>query len=121
MVRRAEYALGKTIRKGQAEGTVNTQRDGGPRPPRKGDLFTDGIKVSPRDLVPPGKTAVETYALADAGEEKFEEALTEAKAEGNVSRANVVRHIRKASSEQDQQQQLILAAEFAAAAGALPP
>lgn len=89
MVRRAEYTLGKAIRQGQAEGTVGRREDGGPRI----DLFTGNKKVSPQDLMPGGTTTVETYAMADAGEEAFEAALTEAKAEGNVSRANVVRKI----------------------------
>ena len=33
--------------------------------------------------------------MADAGDDAFEEALAEAKAEGNVSRANVVRKLTK--------------------------
>jgi len=82
MVRRAEFSLGKAIRQGQAEGTVNSSGDHA-LPDRK----------STRDFFSGGTTTVETYAMADAGEEAFEAALAQAKAEGNVSRANVVRKL----------------------------
>ena len=90
MVRRAEFTLGRAIRQGQADGSV--MRNG------LNKAFTDGKSLSPADLMSQGTTAVETYAMADAGPEVFESALAEAKTEGNVSRANVVRKIRQRTS-----------------------
>lgn len=80
--------LGKAIRQGQAEGTVGVRGFIG-----NGD--TERTTISPRKFLAPGTTTVETYAMADAGDDAFEEALAEAKAEGNVSRANVVRKLTK--------------------------
>lgn len=94
MVRRAEFTLGRAIRQGQTEGTVN--RNGIHQGP--GDAFTSRKSMSPSTLMPGGTTTVETYAMADAGPEVFEAALAEAKTEGNVSRANVVRKIRQRTS-----------------------
>jgi hypothetical protein len=102
MVRRAEYALGKAIRKGQEEGTVTKHGEtlipGGPR---------EGLEVDQPDFqhkkrVTDIASRAELYgtrgdgvmALTEADDEQFEEALTEAKAEGNLSRANVVRHVK---------------------------
>jgi DNA-binding NarL/FixJ family response regulator len=97
MVRRAETGLGQSIRKGQAEGTVNTKADGG-HPAHRDVLNTDHNKYSPSDFLAAGTTTVETYAMADASEEEFEAAIDEAKSEGNLSRANVVRKIKGASN-----------------------
>lgn len=100
MVRRAEYALGKAIRKGQAEGTVATEREmkahaGHVRQqvansellkPRPSDFLSD-----PREL---SANKAGIYQMTDVSPEGFEEAITEAKSEGNLSRANVVRKIK---------------------------
>ena len=102
MVRRAEYALGKSIRRGQAEGTIGVRETslipGGPnarldvdhpdnqRLPRMTDYASRGELYGTRNDG--------VVALADADSEQFETAITEAKAEGNLSRANVVRKIR---------------------------
>ena len=91
MVRRAEFTLGRAIRQGQTEGIVNSNG----RPPK---TLTESKSFSPSTLMPGGTTTVETYAMADAGPEVFEAALAEAKTEGNVSRANVVRKIRQRTS-----------------------
>lgn len=92
MVRRAEYALGKAIRRGQAEGTIARRGDVGgdlndPRSSRGDDL------VKPGDLVPHTQERHDLYVMADAEPETFDAALTEAKDEGNPSRANVVRKV----------------------------
>lgn len=86
MVRRAEYALGKAIRKGQEEGTVA----------RRGEQPLQGVKNSVTDFVSGGSTIDAIREMSDdIDNDEFEAALAEAKEEGNVSRANVVRKIRK--------------------------
>lgn len=96
MVRRAEYALGKAIRKGQAEGTVARRGDvgsdvglsyGKARSSRGDDL------VRPGDLIPHTSERHAIYALAAVDAATFEEALTEAKDEGQPTRANLVRKV----------------------------
>jgi len=83
MVRRAEYALGKAVKAGQERGEVKT----------KGGL-------------PDEKTAVSTYfngggeqqaitAMSSVDPDTFDAALNEARDEGNVSRANVVRKVKE--------------------------
>lgn len=93
MVRRAEYALGKAIRKGQEEGTV---RRNGQRP----TFHTEGKVVSPYDFASKielhgnstkGQPGILALAAADAAD--IDDAIDEAKAEGNLSRANVVRKV----------------------------
>lgn len=106
MVRRAEYALGKAIRKGQEDGTV--MRKGGPS---RRDLGAYSNLVATSDLgskteiygnATTGQAGVVTLAAADDSE--FEEALTEARAEGNLSRANVARKIRQEGGPQTREQ-----------------
>jgi DNA-binding phage protein len=91
IVRRAERGIGLAIRKGQAQGRVRVQADG----PQVRDLIPEGNKVSPREFLTGGKTTTETYAMTDdVSEERFEEAIAEARAERNLSRANVIRKVR---------------------------
>lgn len=114
MVRRSEYALGKAIRAGQEAGVVRTR--GGKRgvhvPGVRGSISqTSATKVcdiaSATDFATNamlygderGDKTNGIYAMADGvGENEFEEALTAAREEGNVSRANVVRKIREIKS-----------------------
>jgi hypothetical protein len=78
MIRRAEYALGKAIRRGQEEGTIRKQGE-----------------VRTAELSGQSNEHNGIYHLADNVEpEWFEVALSEAKAEGNLSRANVVRKVK---------------------------
>jgi len=102
MVRRSERALGQSIRGGQESGEISKKGDAGDqgdyirggRPVRGGRLH-DVNKTSPGDFFAGGRTTQETYAMTDdVTDEDFETALTEAKDEGNVSRANVVRKIK---------------------------
>lgn len=105
MVRRAEYALGKALRKGQAEGTIaphggtngfNKQEVEGsssslPRPldfGSRSEIYgTQGSHGSS-----PGALALADEIPHDAD---FDAALADAKAEGNLSRANVARKARE--------------------------
>lgn len=92
LVRRAERGIGVAIRAGQKAGTVMTVRDGASR--RESNLVPVENKVSTRSFFAGGKDMSETYALTDGvTNEQFDAAITEAKAEGNLSRANVVRKV----------------------------
>lgn len=101
MVRRAEYALAKSIRKGQAEGTIATH--GGPG--RRSTAGTPTLKspsefASKQELSGAGHQQPGAYALADGvSGDAFDTAIDAAKAEGNLSRANVARKVREASGE----------------------
>lgn len=102
MVRRAEYALGKSIRKGQAEGTIAKRGDIGGTPPNAGSRghlhkeFSHATDFASNTELHgnPTKGAPGILAVADLESEDFEEALSEAKSEGNLSRANVVRKVK---------------------------
>jgi hypothetical protein len=97
MVRRAEYALAKAIRKGQEEGTVMTP--GGME--NRSNRTAYGLK-SPSDFASdvelydrPTQRKAGILSIADAAtQEQFDAALEEAKAEGNLSRANVARKVK---------------------------
>lgn len=98
MVRRAEYALGKAIRRGQAEGTIRT-RNSNLRNVEGHSVISE--QASPSDFVHKrelvgntGQTGI--YSLVDGVEpEEFDAALEEARAEENLSRANLARKVRK--------------------------
>lgn len=94
-VRRAEWALGRAIRKGQAEGQIRSQGDGR-NLPGVGD--PDVSKVTDfgrRDDLHgrPSRGEPGILTLAQAEKHELDEAITEAREEGNLSRANVVRKI----------------------------
>lgn len=98
MVRRAEYALGKAIRKGQEEGTVARLGDGrGERSVLGTNLSSPGDFASDVELYDrPSQGKAGILSIADAAtQEEFDAALDEAKAEGNLSRANVSRKVRR--------------------------
>ncbi len=99
MVRRAEYALGKAIRKGQAEGEIATHGGG-----RRSTTATPSLKspsefASKQELSGAGHGQPGIYALADTPADHFDAAIDEAKAEGNLSRANVARKAREKSGK----------------------
>jgi hypothetical protein len=50
--------------------------------------------VSPRSFFKHADDYADAYTVAKATDEQFDEAITEAKAEGNLSRANVVRKVK---------------------------
>jgi len=95
MVRRAEYALGKAIRKGQAEGTVASHGGPGRRSSSASPtLISPSQFASKQELSGAGHGQPGIYHLTDGiGEETFEAAIEAAKAEGNLSRANVARKV----------------------------
>lgn len=105
MVRRAEFTLSKAIRKGQEEGTVSTLgRRSNYFNPATGETTQSNLDiVAVTALLPHGEDRANNAVYASTEPEQFEEALTEARAENNVSRANVVRKIkaRQTPAERD--------------------
>lgn len=88
-VRRAEYALGKSIRKWQSEGSVATHGDPNIGPRRAGGSNVpepNDRGISPRDFFNGSDEYTATNTFVDADEADFESAITEAKAEGTVRR-----------------------------------
>lgn len=110
MVRRAEYALGKAIRRGQEEGTIGVEHDhGGPatdyvrngKTVKVGDRLREPKPISPH--IAAGMTSPSTltpiYTMSDDIEpDDFDDAIDAAKAEGNLSRNNVIRKIKDKAS-----------------------
>ncbi len=98
IVRRAERGIGVCIRRGQAAGEIRMKGQGS----REGQLPVDSRKLSPTDFVPEhelSSNGTGIYQMTDGvPDEKFEQAITEAKAERNLSRANVVRKVRNGFS-----------------------
>ena len=105
IVRRAERGIGVAIRRGQRNGELARRGDRGGR----GAPGVDGGNPNDRcddHLGSPGSffrhadERADTYAMTDGvSDADFEQALGEAKAEGNLSRANVVRKIRQQRGE----------------------
>lgn len=124
MVRRAEYALDRAIRRAQAEGTgeVNSLASGGPRGPyERGGKIVNAhpdqkpIGMSPRDFFGGNAEARSAaYQMGAVPPEEFNEALEEAKAEGNLSRANVVRKVKQQAGPTTRSQRADLIADLAA-------
>lgn len=93
IVRRAERGIGLAVRKGQRDGEIN--RHGENRHTLDGRDATIYEKRSVGEFFARPQERADTYAMTDdVSDERFEEAITEAKAEGNLSRANVVRKVR---------------------------
>ncbi|WP_336670695.1 hypothetical protein [Tsukamurella sp. USMM236] len=106
-VRRAERGLGVAIREGQERGEIasRTNNNGGPKSDyvRNGEVVSvdrhleEKSMSSPTDFAPLHEFTGGTgdrgiYAMTDGvSDDQFEEALAEAKEEGNLSRANVAR------------------------------
>lgn len=112
MVRRAEYALGKAIRAAQAVGQVRTPGQRGPsqvgfeRTRNGRNEVVQEVRGEPTNSLRSPSEFVSTaelhgtYALVDGvSAAEFEVALSDAKSEGNLSRANVVRKIRGVKSD----------------------
>lgn len=93
LVRRAERCIGLGIRQGQAAGTIRRRGERGPeKDPANSRIF---FKPSPTDYADPFELSSNgegIYRFTDGvSDEQFEQAIEAAKAEGNLSRANVVR------------------------------
>ena len=101
IVRRAERGIGVAIRRGQQTGEIARRGDrggrgaagiyGGDRGARRGEHLGSSGSFFRHD-----DERASAYAMTDGvSASDFEEVLGEAKAEGNLSRANVVRKIRQ--------------------------
>ncbi|MHB8190643.1 MAG: hypothetical protein ACYDHP_09550 [Ferrimicrobium sp.] len=90
IVRRCERRVGELVRAGQEEGTVRTSTELAGQGPR-----THGYSVrsAPAEFFNTHKEQTDSYAMADASNEDFDQAIEDAKAEGNLSRANVVHKV----------------------------
>jgi len=101
IVRRAERGIGLAIRRGQQNGEIARRGDCGSRGApgvhggNPGDRRGDHLG-SPGSFFRHGDERADAYAMTDrVSDTDFEDAVGEAKAEGNLSRANVVRKIRQ--------------------------
>lgn len=94
IVRRCERRIGELVKQGQREGTVLSRGQTLSRldPTHGGDLRKphEAMGVAENDH----KAMGDSYALADAPPEQFEQAISDAREEGNLSRANVVRKVK---------------------------
>jgi hypothetical protein len=101
IVRRAERGIAVAIRRGQEDGQIAKRGDrgscgapgvhGGNPGGRRGDHLG-----SPASFFRHGDERADAYAMTDGvSDTEFEDALGGAKAEGNLSRANVVRKVRQ--------------------------
>jgi hypothetical protein len=109
MLRRAERGIGLAVRNGQEAGEIAKPGDigGAGSPGCRGSLPGSGSRrsgaehlASPRSFF--GNTAEmnESYAMTDGvTDEQYEDVLTEARDEGNLSRANVVRKVKAAKPQ----------------------
>lgn len=124
MVRRSDRALGVAIRQGQFAGEIvrNGQIGGtGRSEPGTRSSAPDDL-ASPTEFFTNSQERTETYALTDGvSDEQFESALAEAKEEGNLSRANVVRKVTQISSYKEQQEEKWERVEVLANSGLTSP
>lgn len=87
IIRRAERRLGQLVRKEQDDGTI--------RPSIHPAISYGDDRPSPQNFFGSHKDQTDSYAMTDGvSDEHFEGALTAARDEKNMSRANVVRKIR---------------------------
>jgi hypothetical protein len=105
IVRRAERGIGVAIRRGQQAGQIAKPGDRGSRGAagvhggNPGDTRGNHLDSS-GSFFQNGRERADAYAMTDdVSDAAFEDVLGEAKAEGNLSRANVVRKLRQRSGE----------------------
>lgn len=108
MVRRSERALGQAIRAGQERGEIARRGQGvSARPPGAGRDRVDSGMSLPTHLAPSHELSgngAGIYHLTDGvTDDEFEEAITRAEQERNVSRANVVRKVREVKTGAERQ------------------
>lgn len=108
IVRRAERGIGVLIRRGQEVGAIDENRRGRPKNfhqsnnlPRPSDFASKG-ELHGSSSRQPG-----IYDLTDnVSNGQFEQVIGDARAEGNLSRANVVRKIRREPPKRRRSQQV---------------
>jgi hypothetical protein len=104
IVRRCERGIGLAIRKGQEAGEIAARGDiGAPPPPGSNGLRPDGVRGThlhrPSDFVSENDLRNGVYPMADPTDDQFEEAMDTAKAEKNLSRANLKRKLKPPPEE----------------------
>lgn len=97
VVRRAERGLVQVVRRGQERGEIRRRGQSFPHTGRVGDEGPQrvGEAVNPANPAKGRSDFEELAPLADASDADFDNAIAEAKAEGNLSRANVKRKATK--------------------------
>lgn len=97
-VRRAEWALRRAQKKAQADGEMRTSQSNLiPGGPRSGGSTTTSEAPRPRDMFTGEVEYRDALAMGELDADEFDEVIAEAKAEGNLSRANVARKAREKS------------------------
>jgi transposase len=121
MVRRSEWSLEQAIQRDKDAGLIKSQADGGGTyvPGQRGSSPRSATdrddRPSAKDFFSNGGERSEVFQMGQATREEFDKALEEAKAEGNLSRANVVRKVKGEASPSTftRQQRADLIAELA--------
>lgn len=108
VVRRAERGIGLAIRRGQAAGEITRRGGHGGNQHRRAEPVDNGFCTTrPTDYASPDEltgNGAGIYHLADGvSDAEFEESLAEARAEENLSRANVIRKIRDKHTQERRQ------------------
>lgn len=120
MVRRAEWSLEQAIRRDREAGVIKGQHSGGgvTVPGMRGSLPRSEAerddRPSARDFFSNGSERSEVYQIGQASKEEFEAALEAALEDGNVSRANVLRKVKKETGPTTRDQRAELIEELAA-------
>jgi hypothetical protein len=110
MVRRSERVLGLAVREGQREGAIKTKGDGGwsARARRLDPLDASNEKPSTDEFFAHDTERAHVYAMTDGvSDEQFESALIDARAEGNLSRSNVVRKVKGETKPEAKRHELL--------------
>lgn len=115
IVRRAERGIGVCIRKGQQEGTIASRGHNH----AQNSLTTGSAPRLTSDFATANElcgNGAGIYDLTDGvTDEHFDQAIVEAKAEGNLSRANVVRKVARKRSAAAEPERVQAARDMAAA------
>jgi hypothetical protein len=91
IVRRCERRIGELVRKGQENREFTKQGQTRKSVHLRGD---EEPSTPVGTVYDNDQQRTDSYVLADAPDEQFEDALSEARDEGNLSRANVVRKVK---------------------------
>lgn len=96
MVRRAEFAVRKAVTSAQETGEVRSRESNlTGSPVRSAPSSTSEKRPTPRDFFTTESEYRDANVLADLSPEQFDDVLTEAREEGNLSRPNVVAKARE--------------------------
>lgn len=95
MVRRAEYAVRKAVTLAQASGDVRSRQTNLVNTPRSTSTSTSSDTPSPRTFFTTESEYRDANVMADLTEQQFEDVLTEAREEGDLSRPNIVEKARE--------------------------